>query len=320
MKQPDEPRTASDSRNDPPSAGLARQTVDFLVVLALSILVFRTFAAEAYIVPTGSMAPTLLGNHKELICPNCSFRFPMGLDEEGYAGRAVCPNCGHDDFEGLASVESNGDRVLVQKYLYDLRRPKRWEVAVFHFPGDPSQAYVKRVVGLPGESILIERGDIVVNGVMARKTLREQKAIRVLVFDNNFTPRDAVRYPRWVFRRGAFGRTMPTGWRAEETRFVHEPVEGPPIDRYDWVEYHHWSPDRQKYAPIRDFTGYNGSTIRGENAVSDLMAEARAAPGPGVDSLGVRIESGRTGSSSRSRFWESKGGRSRSGATIAFSP
>ena len=40
--------------------------------------------------------------------------------------------------------------MLVQKFLYDVRRPTRWEVAVFHFPGEPSQAYVKRVVGLPG--------------------------------------------------------------------------------------------------------------------------------------------------------------------------
>jgi signal peptidase I len=298
MMQPDETRpseTPADSAPasvPAPSSGLARQTVDFIVVLALSILLFRTFAAEAYIVPTGSMAPTLLGNHKELICPNCSFRFPMGLDEEGVAGRAVCPNCGQDGLDDLPAIDCNGDRVLVQKFLYDIRRPGRWEVAVFHFPGDTSQAYVKRVVGLPGERIQIDRGDILVNGKIARKTLREQRAIRVLVFDNNFVPHDVARYPRWVFRRGAFGRSLPSGWRAEGSKLVHETPEGPASDRYDWVEYHHWGPDRQNYSPIRDFTGYNGSNIRGENVVSDLMLEARVAPAQDVPSVAVRIDSG----------------------------
>ena len=47
----------------PPRArpGPVRQTVELLVSLGLCVILFRTFAAEAYIVPTGSMAPTLLG-------------------------------------------------------------------------------------------------------------------------------------------------------------------------------------------------------------------------------------------------------------------
>ena len=92
MMQPEAPPLPEPTPPASPTTSLARQTVDFLVVLALSILLFRTFAAEAYIVPTGSMAPTLLGSHKELICPNCSFRFAMGLDDhgEGLAG----PKCG----------------------------------------------------------------------------------------------------------------------------------------------------------------------------------------------------------------------------------
>src|SRR3954464_13495848 len=96
--------------------GLGRQAAEFLLVLCLSVLLFRTFAAEAYIVPTGSMAPTLLGNHRELTCPNCGYRFTMGLDDGNRSGRAVYPNCGQTGFEDRASVESNGDRVLVQKF------------------------------------------------------------------------------------------------------------------------------------------------------------------------------------------------------------
>src|SRR5262245_50116668 len=99
---------------DPGSVPIVRQTIEFLITLCLSVLVFRTFAAEAYIVPTGSMAPTLLGIHQELVCPNCGFRFALGMDERGRAGRPVCPNCGQTDLDRSSAVACNGDRLLVQ--------------------------------------------------------------------------------------------------------------------------------------------------------------------------------------------------------------
>src|SRR5262249_18400927 len=83
---------------------LARQTVEFLVMLPLCILLLRTFAAEAYIVPTGSMAPTLLGEHEEITCSNCGIRFALGLDEEGRASRPLCPNCGNTEHNRGAAV------------------------------------------------------------------------------------------------------------------------------------------------------------------------------------------------------------------------
>ena len=135
-------------------------------------------------------------------CANCGFTFVVGIDEEGQTGQAVCPNCGERDCDGAPTVECGGDRVLVQKFLYDFRRPKRWEVAVFHFPGEPSQAYVKRVVGLPGESIRINGGDIFVDGKIVRKSLAEIRAMRMLVHDSRFQPRDAKSFPRWQNRIG----------------------------------------------------------------------------------------------------------------------
>ncbi len=103
--------------------------------------------------------------------PNCRFPFVIGIDEDGRSGRPVCPNCGQDGLGEVPAVECNGDRLLVQKFLFDLRRPGRWEVAVFHSPAEPDQAYVKRVVGLPGEAIQIADGDVVIDGRIARKTL-----------------------------------------------------------------------------------------------------------------------------------------------------
>ena len=267
----------------------SRQTVEFLVVLGLGILLFRTFAAEAYIVPTGSMAPTLLGHPQGAsTCPNCRFPFVIGLDDQGRAGRPVCPNCGQDGLGTSPAVECNGDRLLVQKFLFDLRRPRRWEVAVFQSPAEPDQAYVKRVVGLPGEAIQICGGDVFIDGRIARKiAAEEQRAMRILVFDNNFVPADSDRFPRWAFRRGdRTGRTV-----AERLEGRRDPVrprahDGRRPTAIDWLDYRHWDPDRGRYGPVRDFIAYNGGDVRGENAVRDLMLEADVSARPDVPSPG----------------------------------
>jgi signal peptidase I len=268
-----------------------RQTVELLVFLSLCVLLVRTFSAEAYVVPTGSMAPTLLGWHRELVCPNCRFPIDLGIDDEGHAGQAVCPNCGQNDLNSAPAVDCAGDRVLVQKFLYEFRPPKRWEVAVFHFPGDPSQAYVKRVVGLPGESIRISRGDVFADGRIVRKSLTEQRAMRVLVHDSRFEPADAGRFPRWVFRSGWGYRSPASGWSRHGQEFVHTPSKGAePVD--DWIIYRHWEPGRRRYGPVRDFYAYNGGELPAENEVTDLGLEARLMPGDGVESLSLDLRSG----------------------------
>ena len=61
----------------------------------------------------------------------------------------------------------------MQKFLYEFRRPRRWEVAVFHFPGEPSQAYVKRVVGCRVNRSGSSDGDVFVDGRIVRKSLPE---------------------------------------------------------------------------------------------------------------------------------------------------
>jgi signal peptidase I len=256
-----------------PASPVPRATAEFLVVLLIGILFSRAFAAEAYIVPTGSMAPTLLGLHREYVCPNCGLRFDLGMDDQGRSGRSVCPNCGEDELTPSSGVDCNGDRLLVQKHLFDLRPPRRWEVAVFQNPTDPTQAYVKRVVGLPGESILIKHGDIYVDGRIARKALAEQRAMRILVYDNDFLPRNVDRFPRFGFRHGTGRRSLASGWHAEGTAFLHEPTGHDALP--DWLEYRHFQPDRRTYGPIRDYTPYNGADLPGESRVDDLWLEAR---------------------------------------------
>jgi signal peptidase I len=281
----------SRNRPEPPGAGVVRQTVELLVFLALCVLLARTFSAEAYVVPTGSMAPTLLGWHRELVCTNCRFPFVVGIDEEGRTGQAVCPNCGQAEPDPAPAIECGGDRVLVQKFLYEFRRPKRWEVAVFHYPGEPSQAYVKRVVGLPGESVRFVDGNVQVDGQIVRKTLVEQRAMRILVHDSRYEPRDSDRYPRWSFRSGWGYRSRATGWTRREAGFVHR-AAADSVPGGDWILYRNWDPARRRYGPVRDFYAYNGGEMPADNEVSDLALEARLTVDRSVEAISAAVRSG----------------------------
>jgi signal peptidase I len=53
-----------------------------------------------------------------------------------------------------------GDRVLVDKFVYQRRDPERWEPVVFRYPLRRNEPYVKRLIGMPGEQVLIAHGDI----------------------------------------------------------------------------------------------------------------------------------------------------------------
>jgi len=56
----------------------------------------------------------------------------------------------------------NGDYLIVDELSYHLRAPQRGEVIVFKYPLDPSQRYIKRIIGLPGETVEIRDGKIVI--------------------------------------------------------------------------------------------------------------------------------------------------------------
>jgi signal peptidase I len=66
-----------------------------------------------------------------------------------------------------ASMEptlQSGEFVIVNKLAYVLGEPKIGDVIVFHFPRDPEQEYIKRVIGLPGDQVVIKEGRVYVNG------------------------------------------------------------------------------------------------------------------------------------------------------------
>lgn len=60
---------------------------------------------------------------------------------------------------------ANGEYILVNKLAYRLGEPARGDIVVFSFPLDPEQDLIKRVIGLPGETVTVEDGRVSVNGV-----------------------------------------------------------------------------------------------------------------------------------------------------------
>ena len=66
-----------------------------------------------------------------------------------------------------------GDHILVNKFLFYLRPVQRGDIIVFKFPQDESRDFIKRVIGLPGETLEIRGKEVLVNG----KLLDEQYAV-----------------------------------------------------------------------------------------------------------------------------------------------
>jgi signal peptidase I len=111
-----------------------REYLEVIVVALALALVIRTFIVQAFKIPSGSMIPTLLV----------------------------------------------GDHILVNKFIYGvpipftgykipIANPHRGDIVVFKFPEDPSKDYIKRVIGLPGDTVEVRGTDLIVNGVLFAK-------------------------------------------------------------------------------------------------------------------------------------------------------
>ncbi|QDU45341.1 signal peptidase I [Symmachiella dynata] len=225
--------------------GAMRQCVEFLVCLGIAVSLCKTFAVETYMIETGSMAPGFYGWHREVTCPQCRWHFAFGVEQDQGDGEAVCPNCGFREIP-VPALEADsgdsqnvaGDRVMVHKHLFDHRPPRRWEVAMFRNPGQPTDNYVKRIVGLPGETIQIRDGDVYINGEIQRKTLDQQRQMRIAVFDNDYQPSatDRTWHPRWR------ARSEQSPWRVDGGDFdiSLKETSGTISDPSNWIDYQHW--------------------------------------------------------------------------------
>ncbi len=66
------------------------------------------------------------------------------------------------DGESMHPTFENLDYLIVDELVYDFRAPARGEVIVFRYPSNPSIFYIKRIIGLPGETVSINRGVVTI--------------------------------------------------------------------------------------------------------------------------------------------------------------
>jgi signal peptidase I len=115
--------------------GWVVQIVQFVAAVAIVFLA-KGAIAEPFYVPSGSMEPTLLIGDALL-----ASKYPYGYGTASLPIQINLPETG---------------RVFGEM-------PKRGDVVVFRWPGDSSQAWVKRVVGLPGDRIQMRQGQLFIN-------------------------------------------------------------------------------------------------------------------------------------------------------------
>jgi signal peptidase I len=162
-----------------------KETISSLIVAFVFAFVFRGFVVEAFVIPTGSMGPTLMGKHTRYQSPESGYTWsvdPTQVAGGSIVGVGANPSTmtATDPMTGARIGEQlpeelgrnqkllSGDRIFVLKYLYSLYDPSRYDVVVFKYPGRPAsdmlvgqqENYIKRLIGLPGEEIALVDGDV----------------------------------------------------------------------------------------------------------------------------------------------------------------
>ncbi len=262
---------SSNSEFDEIRDGFVMYIRDMLEGFAIAIIlafIFRGFVVEAYIIPTGSMAHGLQGTHIEHRCHVCDYQYRAGASEENdkvdEVIATVCPMCGFtevlDKEKDLSKNSFSGDRILVNKFAYMFNDPKRWDVIVFKNPIDPTENYIKRLVGLPNEKVLVSNGDIHTrpltntNAVfeIRRKPEHKQLAMMQLVHDTQYRPAslDRLMWPQpWRMvgdylndYRPPKVEGTPGNWKPTNEGFNYS-IDGTNADKVS-IRYHHNIPDQ----------------------------------------------------------------------------
>jgi len=270
----------------PTPAGI-RETVESVVVAFVLAFLFRTFEAEAFVIPTGSMAPTLMGRHKDLYCPVCGHEFQISASDktdrdntrEAVVNSGSCPFCRdpvdlrQENPQHESYPSYNGDRILVAKFPYMFADPKRWDVIVFRYPHDATTNFIKRLVGLPGETIRIHHGDLWIRSgkgrfEIARKSPEKLRAMLRPVFDNDVAPR--ITEKGWPARwHGVPAGDRSGQWESDDGMAFQSDGSA---DGETWLRYHHLVPTYQQWEGVVRFHAQAADEAVRPQLISDFTA------------------------------------------------
>lgn len=126
----------------PRQKSLAREYAEAIAIAIALALFLRTFIIQAYKIPSGSMEPTLLiGDH-------------ILVDKLAYGLRMP------DSFFGLTPFKGE---FPYGKYVLNWAPVHRGDVVVFVFPPDPTKDFIKRVIGVGGDTVAVKNGIVYLN-------------------------------------------------------------------------------------------------------------------------------------------------------------
>ncbi len=171
----------------------------------------------------------------------------------------------------MAPALRGGDHLWIDRTRFDTRRPRRGEVAVLRNPHDGSQLCVKRIVGLPGETVELVTGDVWIDGRPWVKTLAQQRAVRQLVH------REAKQSLRWQAEASKNWRWNEDAWRLDPDQ----------ENQWHWLRYAHHNGQ-----PITDDVAHNLGLSRRLNVVGDFSLSAMLQV-RGSGRLGLEVNDGR---------------------------
>jgi len=264
-----------------------KDTIEQLIIAFILAFVFRAFVVEAFVIPTGSMADTLRGAHFRLTCPECGYRYNFGFTPEYYgypkgaippravdipgpgfnaAGIPICQMCGAMADTTRPQRVSNGDRILVLKYLYQFVEPETWDVVVFKNPTQPEENFIKRLIGKPGEKVEIKDGDVYINDLIKRKPQYVQDALWIPVYDSDYPRNRAQGEDVEIWQKPIRPERSDSNWVIESKgrRF-----EFGGSDQFDVLAF-----DQRRIRKFAlSFSAYNGQRLYEQSVVSDLKVE-----------------------------------------------
>jgi len=256
--------------NQPPTS--VKETVISLLIAFTIALIFRGIVLEPFQIPTGSMAPTLLGAHVRIRDRDTGYEWPISPSDfvdgnmENAQPKQQIATAHEPNTDRLLAPftkdSSSGDRIFVLKYDYPYGTPARWDVVVFRNPTNPQVYYIKRLVGLENEELSIVGGDVFVRPYkadrketpeecwqspewkIARKPRRAQDATWQLIFDSTFEPANPVRDGKRWFTSPWLPSTDK--WKVNDTTVYKYDGAGP--TSLNW---------NSKERPITDLNHYN---------------------------------------------------------------
>jgi hypothetical protein len=173
-----------------------------------------------------SMAPTVWGPSTVLTCQQCGLSVRAVWQQEVTKVDWICSNCGRPQADD-AVLPIPGDRVWIDRGAYWFQPPQRDDLVAIRTADDSLR--VKRVAGLPGETIGIQQGDLWVNGQRWRKSLTQARGRFTLVYDDRH--RSLTGGLRWQPTSDAGISVVKEGG-----------YEYAAAGQFHFLRYHHFSP------------------------------------------------------------------------------